>query len=430
MRMYDIIKKKRDGFELSEEEIRFVVQGYTRGEIPDYQMAAFLMAVYFRGMNERETYDLTIAMLDSGDRLDLSSLSGIKLDKHSSGGVGDKISFVVLPIAACFGIKIAKMSGRGLGHTGGTIDKLESIPGMKTSLDKEQFLKVVEEVGFSIVSQTENLVPADKKIYALRDATATVENLSLIASSIVSKKLAAGADAIVFDVKVGSGAFMKDLDQARKLSSLMLDIVKRNGKKAKAVISNMDQPLGKMVGNALEVLEAIECLKGQGPRDVMELSYTLVKEMLDLAGVKVSFDDIEEKVRSGEPLKRFKKFVEMHGGDPFIVDEPTKLPISRDVVEVRAQREGYVAKIDAERIGNACVLLGGGRSKKEDTIDHSVGIELLKKVSDRVMVNDVIAKVYYSKKSDLESALKIVESAYVFSEQAVEPLPIVLEVIE
>lgn len=430
MRMYDIIKKKRDGFELSEEEIRFVVQGYTRGEIPDYQMAAFLMAVYFRGMNERETYDLTIAMLDSGDRLDLSSLSGIKLDKHSSGGVGDKISFVVLPIAASFGIKIAKMSGRGLGHTGGTIDKLESIPGMKTSLGKEQFLKVVEEVGFSIVSQTENLVPADKKIYALRDATATVENLSLIASSIVSKKLAAGADAIVFDVKVGSGAFMKDLDQARKLSSLMLDIVKRNGKKAKVVISNMDQPLGKMVGNALEVLEAIECLKGQGPRDVMELSYTLVKEMLDLAGVKVSFDDIEEKVRSGEPLRRFKRFVEMHGGDPSIVDEPTRLPISRDVVEVRAQREGYVAKIDAERIGNACVLLGGGRSKKEDTIDHSVGIELLKKVSDPVAKNDVLARVYYSKKSDLESALKIVESAYVFSEQAVEPLPIVLEVIE
>ncbi|WP_041077671.1 thymidine phosphorylase [Thermotoga caldifontis] len=430
MRMYDIIKKKRDGFELTEEEIRFVVQGYTRGEIPDYQMAAFLMAVYFRGMNERETYDLTIAMLDSGDRLDLSSLSGIKLDKHSSGGVGDKISFVVLPIAASFGIKIAKMSGRGLGHTGGTIDKLESIPGMRTSLDKEQFLKVVEEVGFSIVSQTENLVPADKKIYALRDATATVENLSLIASSIVSKKLAAGADAIVFDVKVGSGAFMKDLDQARKLSSLMLDIVKRNGKKAKAVISNMDQPLGKMVGNALEVLEAIECLKGQGPRDVMKLSYTLVKEMLDLAGVKVSFDDIREKVRSGEPLKRFKKFVEMHGGDPSIVDEPTRLPISGDVVEVRAQREGYVAKIDAERIGNACVLLGGGRSKKEDTIDHSVGVELLKKVSDPVAVNDVLARVYYSKKSDLESALKIVESAYVLSEQAVEPLPIVLEVIE
>ncbi len=430
MRMYDIIKKKRDGFELTEEEIRFVVQGYTRGEIPDYQMAAFLMAVYFRGMNERETYDLTIAMLDSGDRLDLSSLSGIKLDKHSSGGVGDKISFVVLPIAASFGIKIAKMSGRGLGHTGGTIDKLESIPGMRTSLDKEQFLKVVEEVGFSIVSQTENLVPADKKIYALRDATATVENLSLIASSIVSKKLAAGADAIVFDVKVGSGAFMKDLDQARKLSSLMLDIVKRNGKKAKAVISNMDQPLGKMVGNALEVLEAIECLKGQGPRDVMKLSYTLVREMLDLAGVKVSFDDIEEKVRSGEPLKRFKKFVEMHGGDPSIVDEPTRLPISGDVVEVRAQREGYVAKIDAERIGNACVLLGGGRSKKEDTIDHSVGVELLKKVSDPVAVNDVLARVYYSKKSDLESALKIVESAYVLSEQAVEPLPIVLEVIE
>jgi len=316
MRMYDIIKKKRDGEELTTEEIRFVVHGYTRGEIPDYQMAAFLMAVYFRGMNERETYDLTIAMLESGERLDLSSLKGVKLDKHSSGGVGDKITFVVLPIAASFGVKIIKMSGRGLGHTGGTIDKLESIPGMKTSLTRDEFIRIVDEIGFAVASQTENLAPADKKIYALRDATATVENLSLIASSIVSKKLAAGADAIVFDVKVGSGAFMKNVDQARRLALLMLDIVKRNGKKARAVLSNMDQPLGRMVGNSLEVIEAVECLRGEGPEDVMQLSFTLVKEMLDLAGVRVNLNDIESMVRSHEPLNRFKKFIERQGGDP------------------------------------------------------------------------------------------------------------------
>ncbi|WP_448517447.1 thymidine phosphorylase [Pseudothermotoga sp.] len=429
MRMYDVIKKKRDGVELTTEEIRFVVHGYTRGEIPDYQMAAFLMAVYFRGMNERETYDLTIAMLESGDRLDLSSLKGIKLDKHSSGGVGDKITFVVLPIAASFGVKIVKMSGRGLGHTGGTIDKLESIPGMKTSLSKEEFVKIVDEIGFAVASQTENLAPADKKIYALRDATATVENLSLIASSIVSKKLAAGADAMVFDVKVGSGAFMKDVDQAKKLAILMLDIVKRHGKKARAVLSNMDQPLGKMVGNSLEVIEAMECLKGEGPKDVMQLSFTLVKEMLDLAGVKVSFNDIESMVRSNEPLKRFKKFIELQGGDSRIVDDPFKLPISRNIVEVRSDRDGYVARLDAEAIGRACVLLGGGRSKKEDNIDHSVGIELLKKVSDRVRAGDVLAKVYHSNRSDLNSALALVRSAYVLSEHPVEPPSTVLEVI-
>jgi len=430
MRMYDVIKKKRDGAELTTEEIRFVVHGYTRGEIPDYQMAAFLMAVYFKGMNERETYDLTIAMLESGDRLDLCSLKGIKLDKHSSGGVGDKITFVVLPIAASFGVKIVKMSGRGLGHTGGTIDKLESIPGMRTSLSKEEFVKIVDEIGFAIASQTENLAPADKKIYALRDATATVENLSLIASSIVSKKLAAGADAMVFDVKVGCGAFMKDFDQAKKLAFLMLDIVRRHGKKAKAVLSNMDQPLGKMVGNSLEVIEAVECLRGEEPKDVIELSFTLVKEMLDLAGLKVSFNDIESMVRSNEPLKRFKKFIELQGGDPSIVDDPFKLPISRNVVEVRSDRDGYVARLDAEAIGRACVFLGGGRSKKEDNIDHSVGIELLKKVSDRVRTGDVLAKVYYSNRSDLDSALALVRSAYVLSTHSVEPPSTVLEVIE
>ncbi|HBT38619.1 MAG: Thymidine phosphorylase [Thermotoga sp. 50_1627] len=429
MRMYDIIKKKRDGEELTAEEIRFVVHGYTSGEIPDYQMAAFLMAVYFRGMNERETYDLTIAMLESGERLDLSSLKGTKLDKHSSGGVGDKITFVVLPIAASFGVKIVKMSGRGLGHTGGTIDKLESIPGMRTSLTKDEFIKIVDEIGFAVASQTENLAPADKKIYALRDATATVENFSLIASSIVSKKLAAGADAIVFDVKVGSGAFMKDVDQARRLALLMLDIVKRNGKKARAVLSGMDQPLGRMVGNSLELVEALECLRGEGPEDVMELSFTLVKEMLDLAGVRVSYNDIEGMVRSHEPLNRFKKFIERQGGDPSVVDDLSRLPISKDIVEVRADRDGYVTRLNAEAIGRACVLLGGGRSKKEDEIDHSVGIELLKKVSDRVKSGDVLAKVYHSKRSDLDSALDLVQSAYVISERSVELPPIVLEVI-
>lgn len=429
MRMYDIIRKKRDGMELKKEEIEFVVRGYTTGEIPDYQMAAFLMAIYFQGMSERETYDLTIAMLESGEQLDLSSLKGVKLDKHSSGGVGDKISFVVLPIVASFGVKIPKMSGRGLGHTGGTIDKLESIPGMKTALKKEEFLKIVDEVGFSIVSQTENLAPADKKIYALRDATATVENLSLIASSIVSKKLAAGADAILFDVKVGRGAFMKDLEQAKKLAYLMIDIIKRSGKKAKAVISNMDQPLGRMVGNSLEVIEAVECLKGNGPNDVMRLSYVLSKEMLDLAGIEVTEEDIEQMVRSGKPLALFKKFIERQGGDPQIVDDPTRLPISRNIFDVKSECAGYIAKVDAEAIGRACVVLGGGRARKEDDIDHSVGIELVKKISERVEAGDVIARLYYSSRSDLKAALELVESAYEFSERPLKLPPVVLEVI-
>lgn len=430
MRMYDIIRKKRDGMELKKEEIEFVVRGYTAGEIPDYQMAAFLMTVYFRGMSERETYDLTIAMLESGEQLDLSSLKGVKLDKHSSGGVGDKISFVVLPIVASFGVKIAKMSGRGLGHTGGTIDKLESIPGMKTTLKKEEFLKIVDEVGFSIVSQTENLAPADKKIYALRDATATVENLSLIASSIVSKKLAAGADAILFDVKVGRGAFMKDLEQAKKLACLMIDIIKRNGKRAKAVISNMDQPLGRMVGNSLEVIEAVEYLRGNGPTDVMKLSYVLSKEMLDLADIEVTEEDIERMVRSGEPLTLFKKFIEHQGGDPRIVDDPTRLPVSKNTFDVKSERAGYIAKVDAEAIGRACVVLGGGRARKEDDIDHSVGIELIKKISEWADAGDVIARLYYSSKSDLMAALELVRSAYEFSEQPLKFPPVVLEVIE
>ncbi|MEN3007510.1 thymidine phosphorylase [Pseudothermotoga sp.] len=430
MRMYDIIRKKRDGMELKREEIYFVVQKYTAGEIPDYQMSAFLMAVYFQGMNERETYDLTVAMLESGERLDLSSLKGVKLDKHSSGGVGDKISFVALPIVASFGVKVAKMSGRGLGHTGGTIDKLESIPGMKTSLKKEEFLRIVDEVGFSIVSQTENLAPADKKIYALRDATATVENLSLIASSIVSKKLAAGADAILFDVKVGRGAFMKNLQQAEALARLMIDIIKRSGRKAKAVISSMDQPLGRMVGNSLEVIEAIECLKGNGPTDVMKLSYVIVKEMLDLAGIKVTEDDIERMVCSGKPLMLFKKFIEYQGGDPKVVDEPDRLPVSERIIDLKAERAGYIVQLDAEAIGRACVMLGGGRAKKEDDIDHSVGIELVKKVSDWVNTGDVIARLYYSNKSDLMTALELVKSAYEFSERSSEIPPVVLEVIE
>lgn len=430
MTMYDIIRKKRDGMELKKEEIEFVVRGYTKGEIPDYQMAAFLMAVYFRGMSERETYDLTIAMLESGEQLDLSSLKGVKLDKHSSGGVGDKISFVVLPIVASFGVKIAKMSGRGLGHTGGTIDKLESIPGMKTTLKKEEFLKIVDEVGFSIVSQTENLAPADKKIYALRDATATVENLSLIASSIVSKKLAAGADAILFDVKVGRGAFMKDLEQAKKLAYLMIDIIKRRGKRAKAVISNMDQPLGRMVGNSLEVIEAVECLRGNGPTDVMQLSYVLSKEMLDLAGIQVAEEDIERMVHSGKPLTLFKRFIEHQGGDPQIVDDPNRLPVSKNILDVRSECAGYIAKVDAEAIGRACVMLGGGRTRKEDDIDHSVGIELVKKISEWVDAGEVIARLYYSSRSDLMAALELVKSAYEFSEQPLKMPPVVLEVIE
>lgn len=430
MRMYDIIKKKRDGQELTSEEIEFVVNAYVSENIPDYQMAALLMAIFFRGMNPRETYDLTISMARSGEILDLSPIEGIKVDKHSTGGVGDKATLVVLPVLAGFGVKVPKMSGRGLGHTGGTIDKLESIPGMRTELTKEEFFHIVKKIGFAVASQTGNLVPADKKIYALRDTTATVDNISLIASSVVSKKLAGGADAIVFDVKVGSGAFLKDINRAKELAKLMINILKRSGKLSRAVLSNMDQPLGRMVGNSLEVLEAIETLKGNGPEDLVKLCVRICYEVLDLVKIKVSEQQIIKEILSGKALERFARFVEAQGGDPRAIDDYNLLPMSKEIIEVKLNKSGYIGKINTELVGIASMALGAGRSKKEDIIDPSVGIEVLKKTGDYIQFDEPVVRMYVSKKSNIESAIKLISDAYEVVEQRVKPQEILLGVIE
>ncbi|MGB9820666.1 MAG: pyrimidine-nucleoside phosphorylase [Pseudothermotoga sp.] len=430
MRMYDIIKKKRDGSELTSEEIEFFVNGYVRGTIPDYQVSALLMAIFFRGMNQRETFDLTMSMARSGEILDLSPIEGIKVDKHSTGGVGDKTTLVVLPIIAAFGVKVPKMSGRGLGHTGGTIDKLESIPGMRTELTRGEFFQVVKKVGFSIVSQSGNLVPADKKIYALRDTTATVDSIPLIASSIVSKKLAGGADAIIFDVKVGSGAFLKDTEQAQELACLMIDILKRSGKLSRAVLSDMNQPLGRMVGNSLEVIEAVETLKGNGPEDLTKLCIRLCHEILNLVGMNVTEEQIKDEIVSGRAVERFAEFIKMQGGDPRIIDDYRLLPVSRKVVEVRSVRPGYVDRIDTEAIGIASVVLGAGRSRKEDSIDPSVGIEVLKKIGDYVQEDEPIVRIYVSEKSDVDLAISLIHNAYGIVDHKVGFGEIVLGVIE
>lgn len=388
MRMYDIIMKKRNGGELSKEEIHFFIEGYTRGEIPDYQVSALMMAIYFQKMTEKETYELTMAMAHSGEMLDLSSIHGCKVDKHSTGGVGDKTSLALTPMVAACGIPVAKMSGRGLGHTGGTIDKLESFPGFSTSLTTEQFIENVNKIGIAIMGQTADLAPADKKLYALRDVTATVDNMSLIASSIMSKKLAAGADAIVLDVKTGSGAFMKSREDAFALAEEMVKIGKNAGRKTIAVISDMDQPLGRAVGNALEVKEAIATLRGEGPEDFKELCMVLGSRML-LAGSKA--ESVEEArnmltnvIRDGSALRKLEQFVEAQGGDPAAVTDPDLLPKASMVVPVCADRDGFVEKIACEDIGICSLLLGGGRETKESEIDLSVGILLEKKKGDAV----------------------------------------------
>jgi len=433
LRAYDVILKKRNGGKLSREEIGFMVRGYVDGEIPDYQMAAFLMAIFFRHLDEEETYYLTEAMMKSGEILNLSEIPGKKVDKHSTGGVGDKTTLVVAPLVASCGVPVAKMSGRALGHTGGTIDKLESIPGFRTELSIDEFVENVKRYGIAIVGQTGNLVPADKKIYALRDATATVDELSLIASSIMSKKLAAGSDAFVLDVKFGTGAFIKDIKESRRLANLMLNIAKRHGKKAVAVLSNMNQPLGHFVGNSLEVIEAIETLKGNGPKDLEELSITLGALMLELAGDS-KFEEgkkiLKRKIETGEALEKFRVLVKAQGGDERVVDEPWKfLPVSKRVEEFKSEKEGYVSFIDTEKVGTASMLLGAGRKKKEDKIDPGVGIVVEKKLGDFVGKGETIAKLYVSGKSDLENAMKLLKEAYVVSNTPPEPFRVVEEVI-
>lgn len=398
MRMYDIIMKKRNGGELSKEEIDYFVEGYTRGEIPDYQISALMMAVYFQKMSERETGDLTMAMAGSGDQLDLSAIRGIKVDKHSTGGVGDKTSLALAPMVAACGIKVAKMSGRGLGHTGGTIDKLESFPGFTTALTTEQFIDNVNRIGIAIMGQTADLAPADKKLYALRDVTATVDNMSLIASSIMSKKLAAGADAIVLDVKTGSGAFMKEEQDARALAEEMVRIGVHAGRKTIAVISDMDQPLGCAVGNALEVKEAIDTLNDNGPADFVELCLTLGSQMLLVGGRAETEKEAREKLKAviqdGTALKKLAEFVEAQGGDSRAVYDTELLPKAAFVLPVPAPVSGYVSRIVCDEVGICSLILGGGRETKESEIDLSVGLVLCKKVGDHVEAGEPLAMIH------------------------------------
>ena len=417
MRMVDIIEKKRDGGKLTKEEIEFFVNGYVRGDIPDYQASALLMAIYFRNMDYDETLNLTLAMENSGDKLDLSDINGIKVDKHSTGGVGDKTSLVLAPMVAALGGKVAKMSGRGLGHTGGTIDKLESIPGFNTSLSEEAFVKQVNDIGIAITGQTGNLAPADKKIYALRDVTATVENISLIASSIMSKKLASGADAIVLDVKTGSGAFMKNEADAVSLAKEMVRIGKGAGRNVTALITDMDQPLGYAVGNALEVIEAINTLKGEGPEDLTKLVINLGTYMDVKETVR---KELERVISDGSALDKMAEFVKAQGGDPDAVYNTDKLKISDTITEVCADSDGYIQSIQSELIGKSSMILGGGRAAKDDVIDLSVGVVLSKKIGDKVSKGDVIARIYCDNVDKTKEAETMIKDAYTFSQKYVE----------
>ena len=420
--MYDIIMKKRNGGELSRKEIRFFIEGYTAGNIPDYQVSALMMAIYFQKMTEQETAELTMAMAESGDMLDLSAIAGCKVDKHSTGGVGDKTSLALTPMVAACGIPVAKMSGRGLGHTGGTIDKLESFEGFSTSLSREKFIDNVNEIGIAIMGQTADLAPADKKLYALRDVTATVDNMSLIASSIMSKKLAAGADAIVLDVKTGSGAFMKAEADSLALAEEMVKIGKNAGRKTIAVISDMDQPLGRTVGNALEVKEAIETLQGKGPDDFVELCLTLGTQML-LAGGKADNEAqaramLEQRIADGSALKKLAEFVEAQGGDAAAVYDTDLLPKAAIVEPIPALSEGYVQEIACDEIGICSLILGGGRETKESEIDLSVGLVLEKKVGDYVKAGESLAVIHANDRQKLEAAKARFYEAYTIGENA------------
>ena len=431
MRMYDLILKKKQGGELSTDEIRYMIEGFTEGSIPDYQMSAMTMAICFRGMTPRETVDLTLAMRDSGDVLDLSGIKGVKVDKHSTGGVGDKTSLALTPIIAALGVPVAKMSGRGLGHTGGTIDKLECFDGFTTALSEEQFAGNVNTIGIAIAGQTANLAPADKKLYALRDVTATVDQMSLIASSIMSKKLASGSDAIVLDVKTGNGAFMKKLEDSRALAKEMVSIGTMAGKKTVAVITDMDQPLGRAVGNSLEVREAIDTLRGEGPADFKEVVFALGSQMLMLAGRAADEKEaralMEGVIEDGSALDKFAQFVRAQGGDAAPVYDTSLLPVAGKTLEVTAKESGYVHRILAEDIGIACMTLGGGRETKESAIDLSVGIILEKKNGDAVSDGEVLATIYGNDDAKMQAAYEKIANAYEIAKEPAAFVPVVRE---
>ena len=429
MLMYDIISKKRDGYELSAEEIDFWIKGYTNGIIPDYQCSALLMAGVLRGFSRQETYTMVDSMLNSGARLDLSAIGGIKADKHSTGGVGDKTSLVVMPIIAAAGLKVAKMSGRGLGHTGGTLDKLEAIPGCRTDLAIAAFKQQVCDIGLAIISQTAELVPADKKLYALRDATATVDSLALIAASIMSKKIATGADILALDVKYGSGAFMRNIADSRALAQMMIELAQQAGIKAVAVLSSMEQPLGLAIGNALEVKEAVDVLANSGPSDLRELSLALAAELILLAGLapdkQAAMALATEQITNGAALAKLRRMVAFQGGDT----DFSHLPVADLVLPYKAKTEGYIAAIDARKIGLAALCLGAGRRKKEDAIDPATGIVLRQKLAAQIQAGEVLAEIHCRNQQQFDAAAAILGAAFVLADTAPFCGPLISEII-
>jgi pyrimidine-nucleoside phosphorylase len=433
MRTVDLIQRKRDGEELAPEEIEFLVEGYTSGDIPDYQMSSFLMATYFSGMSDREVGRLTECMLRSGDTVDLSSVPGVKVDKHSTGGVGDKTSFIVAPLAAAAGVVVPMMSGRALGHTGGTLDKLEAIPGFRTDLTADEFRKQLSELGLAFIGQTDQLAPADRKLYALRDVTGTVESIPLISSSIMSKKLAEGVDALILDVKVGSGAFMKKQVDARRLAQMMVAIGRRMDKKVRALITDMNQPLGFAIGNALEIMEASQTLQNAGPDDLTKLSLELAAHMIHLGKKAATLDEArrtaEKHLVDGSAYRKFKQVVQAQGGNAQALDKFELLPNATGMREITSPRAGYVTSIDAEGIGVASNMIGAGRDKKEDAIDPAVGIILEVKVGEKVDAGSVLCRLYYTREDRVEEAAERVEDAFRISGQKADERNLILDVV-
>ena len=433
MNFLDIIQKKKENKALSEEEIKFFIENYVKGEIPDYQVSAFLMAVYFNKLNLDETYYLTKAMLDSGDRVDLSEVPGSKVDKHSTGGVGDTVTLVLGPLLASVGLVFAKMSGRGLGHTGGTLDKLESIPGFNINIGGKEFVEILKKSNIAVIGQTENIVPADKLLYALRDATATVDNVSLIASSILSKKIALGNDALVLDVKVGSGAFMKDIPSAVELSELMVNLGKKFGRNTKAIITSMNEPLGDAIGNSLEVIEAINILKGKKSGHLKEIALRIGSKLMIMEGLAKTEDEarkvLEGKISDGSAIEKFKEMVELQGGDPSYIDDTDKFKKSSIIKDITSEETGFVKSIEAIEIGIASRDLGAGRHKKGDVLDLSAGIYLHKKVGDFVEKGEKIATIYTEKENEVEGAIDRIKAAYDFSDKR-EDYKLIIEEID
>ncbi|HKM29711.1 MAG TPA: pyrimidine-nucleoside phosphorylase [Bacilli bacterium] len=433
MRAVDIIIKKRQGLELTKEEIHFIIDGYVKGEIPDYQVSALLMAICFQGLNSQEQIDLTMEMLNSGEKIDLSSIKGVCVDKHSTGGVGDKTTLVIAPIVAACGLKIAKMSGRGLGHTGGTLDKLEAIPGFKIAISPEDFFKQVQEIGIAVVGQTANITPADKKLYALRDVTGTVDSVGLIAGSIMSKKLASGAESILLDVKVGDGAFMQTLEEAQVLARAMVNIGNSCHKKTVAMLTDMDQPLGEAVGNSLEVIEVIETLKGHGPKDFTALCREICLEMLLMTNFAPNLAKanhmIDKVLTDGSAMEKFRQMIIYQGGNPEVVNDYQLFAQAKNVITVRSEKTGYIKKIHTHNIGDAAMILGAGRKTKDDIIDPSVGLKVIGKVGDFVTKGDILAQIYANGKEEAK-ALAITQQAFEITNELVKKNKIVLDIIK